>query len=145
MEDIHPVKGTPLRKAPRSTATTQIRKAATGILGFDDICGGGLPSGRTTLVIGGPGSGKTIFAMQFLVHGAKACNEPGIFVAFEEAPRRIVANCASFGWDLEALQKKKLFLLSALPSPDLVQSGSFDLEGLLAAVGAKAQIVRAHV
>ena len=139
MEDIHPVKGTPLRKAPRSTATTQIRKAATGILGFDDICGGGLPSGRTTLVIGGPGSGKTIFAMQFLVHGAKACNEPGIFVAFEEAPRRIVANCASFGWDLEALQKKKLFLLSALPSPDLVQSGSFDLEGLLAAVGAKAR------
>ena len=67
-------------------------KAATGVVGFDDITGGGLPQGRTTLLVGGPGSGKTIFALQFLVHGARHCQEPGIFVAFEENPKRIATN-----------------------------------------------------
>jgi len=51
-------------------------KAPTGIAGFDEITGGGLPRGRTTLLVGGPGSGKTILALQFLVHGARDCNEP---------------------------------------------------------------------
>ena len=60
-------------------------KAPTGIAGFDEITGGGLPRGRTTLFVGGPGSGKTVFALQFLAHGAHHCGEPGIFVAFEEA------------------------------------------------------------
>lgn len=62
-------------------------KALTGITGFDEITDGGLPRGRTTLLVGGPGSGKPIFAMQFLTHGVKECKEPGIFVAFEETPK----------------------------------------------------------
>jgi len=113
-------------------------KAASGIEGFDAITGGGLPHGRTTMLGGGPGSGKTIFGMQFLVHGALHCGEAGIFVAFEETPARIVANMAGFGWDLEALQQEKLFFLDAQPLPDLVQSGTFDIEGMLAAIGAQA-------
>ena len=64
------------------------------------MTGGGLPSGRTTLLLGGPGSGKTIFSLQFLVQGASACKEPGIFVAFEEASSRIAENASTFGWDL---------------------------------------------
>src|ERR1700686_2534073 len=88
-------------------------KAPTGIIGFDEITGGGLPRSRTTLLIGGPGSGKTILALQFLVHGAHHCKEPGIFVAFEEASKRIVANAASFGWNLTALRRKKLFFMDA--------------------------------
>ena len=59
-------------------------KAPTGIAGFDEITGGGLPRGLTTLLVGGPGSGKTILALQFLMQGAQECKEPGIFVAFEE-------------------------------------------------------------
>ena len=51
-------------------------KAPTGITGFDEITRGGMPRGRTTLLVGGPGSGKTIFALQFLMHGAKNCKEP---------------------------------------------------------------------
>jgi len=119
-------------------------KAPTGILGFDEITGGGLPRGRTTLLAGGPGSGKTIFALQFLAYGARECKEPGIFIAFEEAPKRLVTNFETFGWKLAALQKHKLFFLDARPTPDLVQSGTFDLSGMLAALGAKAKEIGAR-
>jgi circadian clock protein KaiC len=111
-------------------------KAPTGIAGFDDITGGGVPRSRTTLVVGGPGSGKTIFALEFLVHGAEA-NEPGIFVAFEETSKRIMSNAASFGWKLAELQRKKLFFIDAQPMPGMVQAGDFDLGGMLAALDAK--------
>jgi circadian clock protein KaiC len=104
-----------------------IPKACTGIDGFDDITNGGLPRGRTTLLEGGPGSGKTIMALQTLVNGARIHNEPGIFVAFEESSERITINAAKFGWDLEDLQRRKLFFLDAQPSLELVQSGGFDL------------------
>jgi len=110
-----------------------------------DVClfchqsaGGGLPRGRTTLLVGGSGSGKTILALEFLVHGAQQHDEPGIFVAFEEAPSRIVGNAETFGWNLPELQQKNLWFVDAQPAPDLVQSGTFDLSGMLAALGAKA-------
>jgi circadian clock protein KaiC len=114
-------------------------KAPTGIIGFDEITGGGLPRGRTTLLIGGPGSGKTIFALQFLAHGARHGKEPGIFVAFEETSARITHNVESFGWDLPRLRPKKLFFLDAQPNPNLIQSGTFDLSGMLAALEAQSQ------
>ena len=113
------------------------QKAPTGIAGLDEITGGGLPHGRTTLLVGGPGSGKTIFALQFLVHGAEIGDEPGIFVAFEESSDRIVANAAGFGWKLPKLRQTKLFFIDAQPTPDLVLSGNFDLGGMLAVLEAK--------
>jgi len=121
----------------QSSTMKQSTKAPTGISGFDQITGGGLPRGRTTLLVGGPGSGKTIFALQYLVHGAQDHKEPGIFVAFEESPQRIVANHSGFGWKLAELQPKKLFFLDCQPTPDQFQSGNFDFSGLLAALGAK--------
>src|SRR6187549_2221507 len=98
-------------------------KVLTGIQGFDEISGGGLPQGRTTLVMGGPGCGKTVFALQSLVYGATCSKEASIFVAFEESTHQIVANAATFGWDLPALVKKRLFFLDARLSPDVVKSG----------------------
>jgi circadian clock protein KaiC len=121
-------------RSPAKVAT----KAPTGIAGFDEMTGGGVPRGRTTLVVGGPGSGKTIFALQFLVHGAQDRKEPGIFVAFEETATRIVANAEGFGWKLGQLRRKKLSFLDAQPMPDLVHSGDFDLSGMLAVL--KAQV-----
>jgi circadian clock protein KaiC len=114
-----------------------ILKTPTGITGFDEITGGGLPQSRTTLLSGGPGSGKTIFGVQFLAHGAAQCAEPGIFVAFEEAPFRLVANCSGFGWNLEELQRTALFFLDARVTSELIQAGDFDLSGMLASLGAR--------
>ena len=119
-------------------------KAPTGITGFDEITGGGLPRGRTTLLVGGPGSGKTIFALEFLVNGAQGGKEPGIFVAFEETSKRIVANAEGFGWNLAELRRKKLFFLDAQPTAELVQSGNFDLSGMLAALGAQTEAMGAR-
>jgi circadian clock protein KaiC len=119
-------------------------KAPSGIAGLDEMTDGGLPRGRTTLLVGGAGSGKTILALQFLVHGAQACKEPGIFVAFEEHPKRIVANAAGFGWRLAELQRKSLFFVDAQPLPDSIQAGNFDLSGLLAVLEAKIAALKAR-
>ena len=119
-------------------------KAPTGIIGLDEITRGGLPRWGTTLLVGGPGSGKTILALQFLVRGARDGNEPGIFVAFEETSRRIVANAEGFGWKLAELRRKKLYFLDAQPLPDLIQSGNFDLGGLLAALEVKTGEMKAR-
>jgi circadian clock protein KaiC len=112
-------------------------KIATGIVGFDEISQGGLPRQRTTLLKGGPGSGKTVFALQCLVNAARQRNERGLFVAFEETTAQIVANAATFDWGLAALMKKRLFFLDARLSPEVVHSGEFDLKGMLAMLKAK--------
>jgi circadian clock protein KaiC len=119
------------------TRQTTITKSATGIRGLDEITTGGFPCSRATLIAGGAGCGKTVLALQTLVNGANR-GEPGIFVAFEENASRIIANAASFGWDLPALEKSQLFFLDAKPRPDVVCSGQFDLESLLASLKAKA-------
>ena len=121
-----------------------IARAATGIAGLDEMTYGGLPAGRTTLLAGGPGSGKTILGLQFLVHGARKAKEPGIFVCFEESPKRIAANAAGFDWKLEQLQPKKLFFLDAQLPPDLIQAGNFDIGGMLAILDAKVDQMKAR-
>ncbi len=115
-----------------------IRKVPTGIPGVDDITGGGIPQHRTTLVMGGPGSGKTIFALQTLVNGARDRGEPAIFVAFEENSRHIIENAGSFGWDLAALEQEQLFFLDARMPAETVLAGGYDLAGMLASLQAKA-------
>ncbi len=99
-------------------------KAPTGVGGFDQITRGGLPRGQTPLLVGGPGSGKTIMALQFLVHGVRACKEPGIFVAFEESAERIVANAESFGWNLHKLRGTRggIHFMDARPPLDVRNS-----------------------
>ena len=122
----------------RSLAENQdvagLHKMPTGIEGFDAITGGGLPRNRTSLIIGDPGGGKTVFALQTLVNGARQFGEPGIFVAFEENSRHILANAASFGWNLPKLEKKQLFFFDAKMGPDVIKAGEFDLSGMLAGI-----------
>jgi len=119
-------------------------KIPTGIGGFDELSHGGLPRHRTTLLKGGPGSGKTVFALQSLVNAVRKRQEPGIFVAFEESTRQLIANAASFDWGLSALAKSKIFFLDAKLSPEVVQSGEFDLSGMLAILKAKKEEIGAQ-
>ncbi len=123
----------------KSVVRRLLSKVATGARGFDEISHGGLPRNRTSLVIGGAGTGKTVFALQALVNAAREREQPGIFVAFEELTEEIFANAATFGWPLSALAKGPIFFLNARLSPTLVQSGDFDLNGMLAILEAKKQ------
>ncbi|MBE9156019.1 circadian clock protein KaiC [Nodosilinea sp. LEGE 06152] len=110
-----------------------VQKIRTTIEGFDDISHGGLPAGRSTLVSGTSGTGKTLFAVQFIYNGITEFDEPGVFVTFEESPEDIIQNAYSFGWDLQRLiDDGKLFILDASPDPegqDVV--GNFDLSALI--------------
>lgn len=132
-------KASATRKVPVTVKPARSTKSATGIVGFDEITNGGLPRGRTTLLSGGPGSGKTIFALEFLVHGATQESETGIFVAFEETPERLTANFETFGWRLSELQPDRIFILNAQPPDNLIQSGAFDFSGMLATLSAVVQ------
>jgi circadian clock protein KaiC len=123
-----------------------LKKAATGIEGFDELTLGGLPSGRPTLVCGSAGCGKTLFASTFLVNGARKFDEPGVFVSFEERPQDIVDNVASLGFGLEELvDEGRIYFEHIVVDPNqLAEIGDFDLEGLflrlelaIDAVGAK--------
>src|ERR1039457_685295 len=107
-------------------------KSTTGIQGFDEITVGGLPTGRPTLVSGGAGCGKTLFAMEFLVRGATQYNEPGVFISFEETEKELTANVASLGFDLESLVKRKKIWLEniRIEQSKIKQSCEYDLEGL---------------
>ncbi|AOX04673.1 circadian clock protein KaiC [Moorena producens PAL-8-15-08-1] len=116
-----------------SVTTVGVQKIRTMIEGFDEISHGGLPSGRTTLVSGTSGTGKTLLAVQFLYNGISNFDEAGVFVTFEESPTDITKNASSFGWELNKLVNEgKLFILDASPDPegqDIV--GNFDLSALI--------------
>ena len=116
-----------------------LEKAPTHIPGLDEILEGGLPRGRTTVVNGVAGSGKTLLGLEFLYRGALA-GEPGIFVGFEEPVDQLRENTATLGWDLPALEREnRLFLLEGHVKPDTLVSGDFSLKGLLAAVSGKSK------
>jgi circadian clock protein KaiC len=113
--------------------TMGVQKVSTVIEGFDDISHGGLPAGRTTLVSGTSGTGKTLLAIQFLYNGIQRFDEPGIFVTFEETAADIIKNAVSFGWDLQQLiDQDKLFILDASPDPEGQEVvGNFDFSALI--------------
>ena len=119
-----------LRSTVRQPRT--IPKAPSGIRGLDEITGGGLPRGRPTLVCGGPGCGKTLFAMEFLIRGAVDHSEPGVFMSFEESEKELAANVASLGFDVERLVQQKRVAIDhvRVERAEIEETGEFNLEGL---------------
>ncbi len=104
-----------------------MERVSTGIKGLDEVLRGGLPKGRTILVVGSPGSGKTTFALQFLVGGSKA-GEPGLYVTLDEKPERVKSDLASFNWDMDSLERDgRLTFIDATqlrrPRERVIQSG----------------------
>jgi len=112
-------------------------KSPTGIPGMDEITGGGLPKGRPTLVAGGAGCGKTLFAMEFLVNGAVEYDEPGVFIAFEENAEELAQNVASLGFDLKKLIKQKKLIIDyvRVERTEIEETGEYDLDGLFIRLG----------
>ena len=110
-----------------------VQKIRTLIEGFDDISHGGVPAGRTTLISGTSGTGKTLLAVQFLYQGIVDFDESGVFVTFEESPADVIKNAFSFGWDLQKfINEGKLFILDASPDPEGQDvAGNFDLSALI--------------
>ncbi len=123
------------RKSQQPNPT--LPKALTGISGLDEITGGGFPAGRPTLVCGSAGSGKTMLAMEFLVHGAMEFGEPGVFVMFEENAEELTANVRSLGFDLtKLLAQNKLRLEHVhIERSEIEETGEYDLEGLFIRLG----------
>jgi circadian clock protein KaiC len=112
-------------------------KTPTGISGLDEITGGGLPTGRPTLIAGEAGCGKTLMSLEFIVKGALDYNEPGVFMAFEEKTEELAMNVASLGFDLDQLQKEKKIRLDHvhIEKSEIEETGEYDLDGLFIRLG----------
>jgi len=118
----------------------------TGIQGLDEITGGGLPTGRPTLLSGGAGAGKTLFGLEFLVRGATQYGEPGVFMSFEETIPDLTQNAASLGFDLDRLvAEKKIFLDHVhISRSEIAETGEYDLDGLFIRIADAVQRVGAR-
>ena len=121
----------------RSNNVVGLQKERTGIPGFDEITGGGLPAGRPTLICGSAGAGKTLFAVEFLVRGATTYNEPGVFISFEETNEELATNTVSLGFDLNQLiaDKKLIVDYVFIERSEIEETGEYDLEGLFLRLG----------
>jgi circadian clock protein KaiC len=115
-------------------------RTPSGITNLDKLVEGGFPRGRTILVAGGAGSGKTIFSLQFLYSGAVLYDEPGLYVSFEQPVDEVVKDAQRFAWDFEEIQRnKKLALLDFSASKTrssevVVESPDFNLTPLIKAI-----------
>jgi circadian clock protein KaiC len=118
--------------AKKPNLRTEVAKAPTGIPGLDDITNGGLPAGRPTLVSGGPGSGKTLLGVSFLVEGALRYGEPGVILTFEEKAEELATDVRSMGYDLHKLCEEKKLLVDYVhvDRSEIEETGEYDLEGL---------------
>ncbi len=113
----------------------------TGVAGLDAALCGGFPTGRTTIITGAPGSGKTVLSMQYLTAGAALYDEPGLLVCFEESPEAVARNWKSMSTAREDVIGKTLHILDGRVPSDAVEAGTFDLGGLIAVL---ASLVKKH-
>ncbi|MBR9986952.1 MAG: circadian clock protein KaiC [Desulfosarcina sp.] len=122
-----------------------LAKCPTGIKGLDEITRGGLPQGRPTLVCGSAGCGKTLFAMEFLMHGAMQFGEPGVFMTFEETPEDLAKNFISLGFDIHDMESRGLIAMDhvRIERSEVEETGDYDLEGLFIRLGSAIDAIQA--
>lgn len=118
--------------AAKASPARPVAKAATGLAGLDEVLHGGIPRGRNTLVVGGPGSGKTLLGLEFLLSGARDFGEPGVCMSFEETPEQLAINVASLGHDLNRMVRAGKLLVDYvyIERKEIEETGEYDLEGL---------------
>jgi circadian clock protein KaiC len=122
-----------------------LAKCRSGIVGLDEITGGGLPQGRPTLVCGNAGCGKTLFGLEFLVRGAMEYDEPGVFMAFEETAQELTTNVRSLGFDLDTLiaQDKLSVDYVYVERSEIEETGEYNLDGLFIRLGLAIDLIGA--
>ncbi|HDO41727.1 MAG TPA: hypothetical protein ENH03_02365 [Candidatus Bathyarchaeota archaeon] len=119
-------------------------RVPTGIARLDEMLGGGLPKGSTTLVAGGPGTGKTILAAQFIYSGATKYGEKGVYVIFGESAETFKNNMLSLGWDFGKLQEKRqveILDLISLREPESVETTFDEIVETARVLGAKRLVI----
>src|ERR1700753_3277570 len=138
------------KKKKETTATPDLsslalEKVPTGIRGLDQVTHGGFPKGRTALVCGGPGTGKTLLGLEVLARGALLHNETGVCIALEGAAQELVTNMASLGYDLPALIRSKKLAIDYvhIERKQIEETGEYDLEGLFIRLRAAIEQVKA--
>lgn len=117
-------------------------RTLTGIEGLDAMIGGGIPKGRIVVVCGGPGTGKTTLAMQYLVNGVQKFRENGLYVSFDESMERIFEEAGYYGWDLEGLYHKGE--IAFLDVSDQIRNRKFSMEKLVKTIKDSAHKVKAE-
>jgi circadian clock protein KaiC len=134
-----------MAKHKAASSSPNLKKAPTGILGFDEVTCGGLPSGRPTLVCGSAGCGKSMMAVEFLVRGATQFGEPGVMMTFEESAEDIAKNVASLGFDVRHLIAKKQIVIDhvVVNRNEIEENGEYDLEGLFIRLGHAIDTIKA--
>jgi circadian clock protein KaiC len=127
----------PSKPIKKPIALKQLSKTPTGIAGLDEITEGGLPTGRSSLICGAAGCGKTLLSLEFIIRGALEFGEPGVFVAFEERTEELAMNVASLGFDLMKMQKDKLIKVDHvhIDRSEIEETGEYDLDGLFIRLG----------
>ncbi|MDD5632767.1 MAG: ATPase domain-containing protein, partial [Methylococcales bacterium] len=125
------------KNPPQPPQLAGLEKCPSGIPGLDQITDGGLPRGRTTLVCGGSGSGKTLLGMEFLVKGAVEYGEAGVFMCFEENAEELAQNVASLSFDVNRLIADKQLVIDhiRIERGEIEETGEYDLEGLFIRLG----------
>ena len=126
------------------SSNDQVAKARIGIKGLDDITGGGFPRGRSTLLCGQAGTGKTLLALEFIARGALLQDEPGVFLTFEENTDDMLVNAASLGLDLPSLIAQQRLEIEHVRLERSEVGGSYDLGGLFIRIEAALDKIKAQ-
>ncbi|MFH0969847.1 MAG: ATPase domain-containing protein [Candidatus Diapherotrites archaeon] len=95
-------------------ASTVLERTPTEIMGLDDLIGGGIPKGNLVVLTGDPGSGKTIFCLQYLYQGVVKHNETCIFISLEEKAEELIETASIFGWDIQSQIKQGKMIIQTV-------------------------------
>ncbi len=130
-----------MKKSVKASNTHLIKRVRTGIPGFDDLVQGGFPLNSSVLVCGGPGTGKTIFCLQFLVAGALESNEKGLYITFEQRAEALYKQAIQFGWELSSLEKKGLLKIISIPLEKITEKTIKDIQQVVKKEGIKRIVI----
>jgi len=117
-------------------------RTSTGIDGLDELLEGGFIRGRTYLVAGEAGTGKTTFALQYLYNGALRYGESGVYVTIDERPKHIIEDALAMGWDLEKLMEENMLLVVEI-TPMFSETRRIDAERVAGELGRLVSEIRA--